>query len=224
MRTTQVVAALLTVAANAQQASVARVPTQGSFGAELQARDQAYLDLSYVRTKKRKVLLHGTLDDETQQALKTYGTTLKSDQLAAHSHNKFSTQITTDGTDPCPQNVTRHFTVKPWFWDNAWHARGVPRCLHFVDVTRIMLWVVSFFILRPFGMLRAGFSRGRELSVNGAKVAGETGINNNVVNCPLGRGAGLRAIRRVMEERILPALSAFGPGLVIISLGFDALG
>ena len=38
-------------------------------------------------------------------------------------------------------------------------------------------------------MLRAGFSRGRELSVNGAKVAGETGINNNVVNCPLGRGA-----------------------------------
>ncbi len=59
--------------------------------------------------------------------------------------------------------------------------------------------------------------------MNGAKVAGETGINNNVVNCPLGRGAGLRAIRRVMEERILPALSAFGPGLVIISLGFDAL-
>ena len=59
--------------------------------------------------------------------------------------------------------------------------------------------------------------------MNGAKVAGETGINNNVVNCPLGRGAGLRAIRRVMEEKILPALSAFGPGLVIISLGFDAL-
>ena len=108
-------------AANAQQASVARVPTQGSFGAELQARDQAYLDLSYVRTKKRKVLLHGTLDEQTQQALKTYGTTLKSDQLAAHSHNKFSTQITTDGADPCPPNVTRHFTVKPWFWDNAWH-------------------------------------------------------------------------------------------------------
>ena len=59
--------------------------------------------------------------------------------------------------------------------------------------------------------------------MNGAKVAGETGINNNVVNCPLGRGAGLRAIRRVMEERILPALSSFAPGLVIISLGFDAL-
>jgi hypothetical protein len=74
-----------------------------------------------VRTKKRKVLLHGTLDDETQQALKTYGTTLKSDQLAAHSHNKFAIPIATDGADPCPPNVTRHFTVKPWFWDNAWH-------------------------------------------------------------------------------------------------------
>ena len=114
--------ALLTVAAtNAQQASVARVPTQGSFGAELQARDQAYLDLSYVRTKKRKVLLHGVLDEKSQEALKTYGTTLKSDQLAAHSHNKFAIPIATDGTDPCPVNVTRHFTVKPWFWDNAWH-------------------------------------------------------------------------------------------------------
>ena len=127
MHTTHVVAALLT-AANAQQASVARIPTQGSFGAELQARGDSYLDLHYVRTKKRKVLMHGTLDEKSQQALKTYGTTLKSDQLAAHSHNKFAIPITTDGTDPCPHNVTRHFSVKPWFWDNAWRARGVPRC------------------------------------------------------------------------------------------------
>ena len=126
MRTITV--ALLWAAANAQQASVARVPTQGSFGAELQARDQAYLDLSYVRTKKRKVLMHGVLDDETQQALKTYGTTLKSDQLAAHSHNKFAIPIETGDGPPCPPNVTRHFTVKPWFWDNAWHERGVPSC------------------------------------------------------------------------------------------------
>ena len=126
--------ALLTVAANhAQQASVARIPTQGSFGAELQARGDSYLDLSYVRTKKRKVLMHGVLDDETQQALKTYGTTLKSDQLAAHSHNKFAIPIATDGTEPCPQNVTRHFSVKPWFWDNAWRERGV---LHAIDATQ----------------------------------------------------------------------------------------
>ena len=126
----QVAATLMALlaTASAQQASVARVPTQGSFGAELQARDQAYLDLSYVRTKKRKVLLHGVLDEKSQQALKTYGTTLKSDQLAAHSHNKFAIPITTDGADPCPPNVTRHFTVKPWFWDNAWHERGVPSC------------------------------------------------------------------------------------------------
>ena len=137
MRTTQVVAALLTAAAKAQQASVARVPTQGSFGAELQARDQAYLDLSYVRTKKRKVLLHGTLDEQTQQALKTYGTTLKSDQLAAHSHNKFAIPIATDGSDPCPPNVTRHFSLKPWFWDNAWRERGVLRCC--VDGVNTML-------------------------------------------------------------------------------------
>ena len=127
---------LLATVARAQQASVARIPTQGSFGAELQARGDTYLDLHYVRTKKRKVLLHGVLDDETQQALKTYGTTLKSDQLAAHSHNKFAIPITTDGTEPCPTNVTRHFSVKPWFWDNAWRERGVPRRLHAVDATQ----------------------------------------------------------------------------------------
>ena len=119
---------LLATVANGQQASVARVPTQGSFGAELQARGDSYLDLSYVRTKKRKVLMHGVLDDETQQALKTYGTTLKSDQLAAHSHNKFATSIETGDGPLCPLNVTRHFTLKPWFWDNAWHERGVPSC------------------------------------------------------------------------------------------------
>ena len=28
-------------------------------------------------------------------------------------------------------------------------------CLHFVDVTRIMLWVVSFSSLRPFGRCRS---------------------------------------------------------------------
>ena len=51
---------LLATVANGQQASVARVPTQGSFGAELQARGDSYLDLSYVRTKKRKVLMHAS--------------------------------------------------------------------------------------------------------------------------------------------------------------------
>ena len=166
MRTT--VAAILIAAAKAQQASVARVPTQGSFGAELQARDQAYLDLSYVRTKKRKVLMHGVLDDQTQQALKTYGTTLKSDQLAAHSHNKFAIPITTDGTEPCPQNVTRHFTVKPWFWDNAWHERGVPRCLRAVGATRrhpLMKWVVYVSILMPrAGAWTNAWRSGRDLT------------------------------------------------------------
>jgi hypothetical protein len=145
--------ALLTVAAaNGQQASVARVPTQGSFGAELQARGDSYLDLHYVRTKKRKVLLHGVLDEASQQALKTYGTTLKSDQLAAHSHNKFAIPIATDGADPCPPNVTRHFTVKPWFWDNAWRARGVRRdsCPSHDDV--------GGFFFDLDAMLRAGTS------------------------------------------------------------------
>mmetsp|Transcript_6330 Transcript_6330/g.19972 ORF Transcript_6330/g.19972 Transcript_6330/m.19972 type:complete len:487 (-) Transcript_6330:21-1481(-) len=59
--------------------------------------------------------------------------------------------------------------------------------------------------------------------VNGARVAGETGTNGNVVNCPLPKGAGIRGVRSSLEDKILPKLQAFEPGLVILSLGFDAL-
>ncbi|KAH8073288.1 NAD-dependent histone deacetylase [Aureococcus anophagefferens] len=54
-------------------------------------------------------------------------------------------------------------------------------------------------------------------------VAGETGVARNVVNCPLAKGAGLRGVRRCLADKILPALATFDPGLVIVSLGFDAL-
>lgn len=112
---------LLVARSSAQHASVARVPTQGSFGAEWRARGDAYLDLLWVRTRKRRVALHGILDEESQQALKTYGTTLRSEQLAAHSNKKFDTLIDVASAPPCIGNVTRHFALKPWFWDNAWH-------------------------------------------------------------------------------------------------------
>lgn len=50
----------------------------------------------------------------------------------------------------------------------------------------------------------------------------ETGIAGNVVNAPLPSGADGAAFRSVMALRVLPALAAFGPELILISAGFDA--
>jgi acetoin utilization deacetylase AcuC-like enzyme len=52
--------------------------------------------------------------------------------------------------------------------------------------------------------------------------AGETGIAHNVLNAPLPPGAGRAEWRRAMEDRVLPALHAFAPELILVSAGFDA--
>jgi len=44
----------------------------------------------------------------------------------------------------------------------------------------------------------------------------------NIVNAPLRPGAGSAEFRRACEQRVLPALEAFRPELVLISAGFDA--
>jgi acetoin utilization deacetylase AcuC-like enzyme len=55
----------------------------------------------------------------------------------------------------------------------------------------------------------------------GTGARSETGIGN-IVNAPLPAGAGAAEFRGAWEERILPALEAFGPQLLLISAGFDA--
>jgi acetoin utilization deacetylase AcuC-like enzyme len=50
----------------------------------------------------------------------------------------------------------------------------------------------------------------------------ERGIAGNIVNAPLPPGAGSDAFRAAMTARVLPALRAFRPDLVMISAGFDA--
>lgn len=52
--------------------------------------------------------------------------------------------------------------------------------------------------------------------------AGETGLAGNVVNAPLPPGADGEAWRRAMEQKVLPALDAFAPDLILVSAGFDA--
>ncbi|MDX2234342.1 MAG: histone deacetylase family protein [Hyphomonadaceae bacterium] len=52
--------------------------------------------------------------------------------------------------------------------------------------------------------------------------AADTGIAGNVVNAPLPPGAGSAHWRAAMETRILPAIDAFAPALVLVSAGFDA--
>ncbi|HEX4273409.1 MAG TPA: histone deacetylase family protein [Rhizomicrobium sp.] len=55
----------------------------------------------------------------------------------------------------------------------------------------------------------------------GTGAAAETGVGN-VVNLPLPGGANGRDFRRGWESKILPALDAFAPELVLVSAGFDA--
>jgi acetoin utilization deacetylase AcuC-like enzyme len=55
----------------------------------------------------------------------------------------------------------------------------------------------------------------------GTGAAGETG-QGNVVNAPLAAGSDGRVFRRAFESRILPALDAFAPDLLLVSAGFDA--
>ena len=56
----------------------------------------------------------------------------------------------------------------------------------------------------------------------GTGAADETGGFNNIVNVPLGAGSGSETFRAAMETRILPALDAFKPEIILISAGFDA--
>jgi len=44
----------------------------------------------------------------------------------------------------------------------------------------------------------------------------------NMVNVPLSAGSDGAAARKVVEQRWLPALEAFRPGMIFISAGFDA--
>jgi acetoin utilization deacetylase AcuC-like enzyme len=55
----------------------------------------------------------------------------------------------------------------------------------------------------------------------GTGAASETGVGN-IVNVPLPPLAGSRQFRMAMSQKILPALDAFRPEMVLISAGFDA--
>lgn len=56
----------------------------------------------------------------------------------------------------------------------------------------------------------------------GTGASEETGAAHNVVNAPLPAGAGSAAWRKAMQSRVLPALEAFQPELILVSAGFDA--
>ncbi len=58
----------------------------------------------------------------------------------------------------------------------------------------------------------------------GTGAANERGKDDagNIVNAPLPPGAGSREFEAALTDRILPAVTAFAPDLLIISAGFDA--
>ncbi|EFL88859.1 histone deacetylase family protein [Ahrensia sp. R2A130] len=55
----------------------------------------------------------------------------------------------------------------------------------------------------------------------GTGAKGEEGVGN-ICNAPLQPGAGTEDFRDAFRSRVLPALNAFAPDLIIISAGFDA--
>ncbi len=56
----------------------------------------------------------------------------------------------------------------------------------------------------------------------GTGAMAERGRYGNIVNAPLRQGDGSAEFRFAYEQRILPALEAFAPDLMLISAGFDA--
>ncbi|MDA0304698.1 MAG: histone deacetylase family protein [Proteobacteria bacterium] len=56
----------------------------------------------------------------------------------------------------------------------------------------------------------------------GTGAQGETGEFDNICNFPMAPGDGSAVFRDGYQERILPALRAFDPDLLLISAGFDA--
>jgi len=56
----------------------------------------------------------------------------------------------------------------------------------------------------------------------GSGAAHETGAHGNVLNIPLDSGANGADLRRIFEQKILPALEAHKPQMIFISAGFDA--
>jgi acetoin utilization deacetylase AcuC-like enzyme len=56
----------------------------------------------------------------------------------------------------------------------------------------------------------------------GSGAASETGAHGQIVNVPLREGSGGDVMRAAYEARILPALAAWKPELILISAGFDA--
>lgn len=55
----------------------------------------------------------------------------------------------------------------------------------------------------------------------GSGAASETGVGN-IFNAPLKSGSGSEEFRTAMRQRILPAVDAFKPELLLVSAGFDA--
>jgi len=56
----------------------------------------------------------------------------------------------------------------------------------------------------------------------GTGAAHETGVHGNVLNLPLPPGTDGATFRHVMQDRVLPAVTAHRPQMVFISAGFDA--
>jgi acetoin utilization deacetylase AcuC-like enzyme len=100
-----------------------------------------------------------------------------------------------------------------------------PACPNYVQDRPVA--IVAFDVhhgngTRPWRSDRPVFASSHQFPLYpGTGAADETGLGN-VVNAPLPAGTDGAGFRRAFETRILPALDAFAPELVLVSAGFDA--
>lgn len=56
----------------------------------------------------------------------------------------------------------------------------------------------------------------------GTGTADDTGPHDTILNLPLAPGTGSEGFRKIYEDKVFPAVTAFKPDLLLISAGFDA--
>ncbi len=126
---------------------------------------------------------------------------------------------------PCGHHAERARAMGFCFYDNV--AVGALHALEALGLARVA--IVDFDVHHGNGTqdifetdARVFFASSHQSPLYpGTGAAHETGVGN-ILNAPLPPMSGGKDMRAAYEERILPALRAFRPELVMVSAGFDA--
>ncbi len=201
----------------AEEATIALAHPQDYIAAIKRARPREGAKQRYVRLDPDTVMSPGTWE----AALKAVGaaTAAVDKVLAGEADNAFC------AVRPCGHHAERARAMGFCIFSNvaiaALHARkahGLERIavidfdVHHGNGTQDIFWSDKDLF----------FASSHQMPLfPGTGAVSETGVGN-IVNAPLRSGDGGAEFREAYESRILPALDAFAPELILVSAGFDA--